>query len=372
MNEEKFMLDALKTLFENDVVSEDIKAEIEGAWNAKIQENKMQVTAELREEFAKKYEHDKSTMVEAIDSMLSERLAEEIAEFTEDRKQLAEAKAKYSVAMRENANLLKRFVSESLVKEISELRADKKAMAESYAKLEEFVVEALASEISEFNEDKKDLAETKVRLVREAKDHFNKVKTSFIEKSAALVSKTVSEHLNKEITALKEDIEVARQNDFGRKLFESFASEYANSYLNENSETAKLMKVLSLKDKQLSEAKAFATKAKNLAESINVEKQRLVESATRKEIMNDLISPLSKSQREIMTDLLESTQTAKLRSAFDKYLPTVIEGNSPAKKKAQLTEGKAITGNKNEVTNVNSRKADDSNVLDIRRLAGLN
>jgi hypothetical protein len=85
-----------------------------------------------------------------------------------------------------------------------------------------------------------------------------------------------------------------------------------------------------------------------------------------------LISPLSKSQREIMTDLLETTQTAKLRSAFDKYLPTVIEGNSPAKKKAQLTEGKAITGNKNEVTNVNSRKADDSNVLDIRRLAGLN
>jgi len=30
----------------------------------------MQVTAELREEFAKKYEHDKSTMVEAIDCEL--------------------------------------------------------------------------------------------------------------------------------------------------------------------------------------------------------------------------------------------------------------------------------------------------------------
>ena len=71
------MIDALKTLFENDVVSSEIKAEIEEAWNAKIQENKMQVTAELREEFATKYEHDKETMVEAIDNMLSERLQQQ-------------------------------------------------------------------------------------------------------------------------------------------------------------------------------------------------------------------------------------------------------------------------------------------------------
>ena len=91
------MLDALKTLFENDVVSEEVRADIEEAWNAKIKENKQQVTAELREEFAQKYEHDKQTMVEAIDTMLSERLQAEIAEFAEDRKQLAEAKAKYAM-----------------------------------------------------------------------------------------------------------------------------------------------------------------------------------------------------------------------------------------------------------------------------------
>ena len=107
------MIDALKTLFENDVVSSEIREQIEEAWDAKVQENKMQATAELREEFAQKYEHDKSTMVEAIDSLLSERLAEEIAEFAEDRKQLAEAKAKYAVAPRENAYLLKGFVAEN-------------------------------------------------------------------------------------------------------------------------------------------------------------------------------------------------------------------------------------------------------------------
>ena len=367
------MLDALKTLFENNVVSEDIRAEIEEAWNAKVTENRQNVTAELREEFARKYEHDKSAMVEAVDAMLSERLAEEIAEFAEDRKQLAEAKAKYVVAMRENASLLKNFVIEQLGKEVSELHEDQKAMSENFSKLEEFIVEALAKEIAEFHEDKKDLAETKVRLVREAKTHFAKVKQNFIERSAKAVSETVSKTLTKEIGQLKEDIEVARRNDFGRKLFEAFASEYAGSYLNEKSEIAKLMKVLDTKDKQLAEAKTFATKAKKLAESVTVEKQRLIESANREKVINELTAPLGKDQREIMTDLLESVQTAKLRSAFDKYLPAVIDGKGPAKQKAPLFEGKSVTGNRDSQSQTNvSRQADDHNVFDIKRLAGLN
>ena len=365
------MIDALKTLFENDVVSSEVRAQIEEAWDAKVNENKMQATAELREEFAQKYEHDKSTMVEAIDSMLSERLAEEIAEFAEDRKQLAEAKAKYAVAMRENTNLLRGFVAENLAAEIKELRTDKKVMAENYAKLEEFVVEALASEIAEFNEDKKDLAETKVRLVREAKSHFAKVKTNFIERSATAVSEMVGKSLKSEIATLKEDIDKARKHDFGRKIFEAFAAEYGTSYLNENSETAKLLKVLSTKDKQLLEAKTFAVKAKLLAEAANKEKSRLVESARREKIMNGLISPLGKGQREIMTDLLESVQTDRLQKSFDKYLPSVIDGNTPAKRKAILSEGTEVTGNRPE-TKTMTTKADESNVLDLRRLAGLN
>jgi hypothetical protein len=364
------MIDALKTLFENDVVSEEVRAQIEEAWEAKIRENKQAVTAELREEFASKYEHDKQTMVEAIDKMLEERLSDEIAEFAEDRKSLAEAKAKYAVKMRENADVMKAFVFDQLGKEVSELHEDQKKMAINFAKLEEFVVEALSKEIAEFYEDKKDLAETKVRLIREAKEHFNKVKTSFIEKGAKLVSETVGKTLNKEISALKEDIETARKNDFGRKLFESFASEYANSYLNEKSETAKLLKVVDVKDLQVKEANEAAEKANALVKERESEIQRINEAATREKTINGLIEPLSKDQREIMTDLLESVQTAKLNSAFDKYLPAVIDGKSPAKQKAKLNEAKEITGNRE--TNVSSKADGDDNVISIKRLAGLN
>ena len=57
------MLEALKTLFENNVISEEIKESIEKAWDARINENRAQVTQQLREEFAQRYEHDKQVMV---------------------------------------------------------------------------------------------------------------------------------------------------------------------------------------------------------------------------------------------------------------------------------------------------------------------
>lgn len=364
------MVDVLKNLFENDALSEEVRSELAEAWNAKVKENRLEVTAELREEFAKKYEHDKSTMVEAIDSLVSEKLAEEIAEFQEDRKQLAEAKAKFAVAQRKNAELMKTFVSEQLATEIKELHSDQKAMADKFVALEEFVVESLAKELAEFYEDKKDLAETKVRIVREAKEHLNTVKSNFIKKSAALVSETVSKGLTKEISALKEDIEAARENDFGRKLFEAFANEYQHSYLNEKSETQKLLKVVGAKDKQLAEAKVAAAKAIKLAESQANENKKLTESVSRKAKIDGLIAPLSIDQKEIMMDLLESVQTDKLQNQFEKYLPAVIDGKSPTKK-AVLAEAKEVTGNR-ETKNTDMTASADHNVVDIKRLAGLN
>jgi len=366
------MLDALKTLFEGNVISEEIRADIEEAWDNKLHENKMQVTAELREEFARKYEHDKQTMVESIDTMLGESLAEEIAEFQEDRKQLAEAKAKYAVAMRENADKLEGFVMEQLGTEVSELHEDQKSVAAKFEKLEEFVIEALTKEISEFYSDKKDLAETKVRLMRESRNAFDEVKKDFVKNSAQLVNRVVSESLKSELSQLKEDITIARENDFGRRLFESYQQEYVGSHLNKKSETARLLNVVSEKDAKLKEAAKAVAVAKKLSESKNTEIKLLKESMERKDKVDGLLAPLNVKQKEIMNDLLESVQTNKLETAFNKYLPAVIEGDTPkpaAGKKAQINEGTEITGNK--IINNSSTAEAEGNVVDLKRLAGL-
>jgi hypothetical protein len=364
------MLDALKNLFENNVISEEIRAEIEAAWENRIQENKDTVRSELREEFAQKYEHDKSLMIEAIDQMVSDRLESEIKEFADDRKQLAEAKAKYHVAIREHSDMLDEFLKESLAKEIAELHEDQKVMADNFSKLEEFVVESLAKEISEFAQDKKDLAETKVRLVREAKDKFAEIKSRFVEKSAKIVEATVTDTLSREIGALKEDIDAARRHDFGRKIFEAFANEYQHSYVNEKSEAAKLMKALHEKEEQLAEAQKAITDKQRIVESKEQEIARAKDDAKRVVVMNELMNPLSAKQKEIMNELLEGVQTDKLEGTFNKYLPTVLEGNTTSNRKA-LTEGTEVTGNKENTKQFSSADA-VSNVLDIRRLAGIN
>jgi hypothetical protein len=367
MSKEIHMLEVLKQLFENNVVSEEIKTSIEDAWNKRIQENRDQVTAQLREEFASKFEHEKASLVEAMDKLMTDRLAGEIAEFVEDRKQLAEAKAKYAKKMKSDAAMMKEFVIRQLKAELSELHEDQKIISSNFGKLEEFVVKKLTKELSEFAADKKEVVETKVKLVKEAKSQLDAVKANFIKRSAKIVEETVAKTLKSEIHQLKEDISSARSNDFGRRIFEAFASEYTHSYLNEKTEVAKLMNLVKKQNSALAEAKAAIEKKNVLVESKQKELARMQDLNARKEVISELLAPLSKDKREIMSNLLESVQTSKLRASYDKYLPAVLSDNSAPKQ--ALVEAKEITGNK---PNNNSNVAQvESNIVDIRRLAGL-
>jgi hypothetical protein len=362
------MLDFVKQLFENNVISEEMKSEIETAWQGKIQENRDQVTAELREEFAQKYEHDKGAMVEAVEAMLADRLQAELGELAEDRQGLIEARAKYAKKMKDDTKAMESFVLANLKKELAELHEDRKVVAGNVAKLESFIVDALAKEIAEFHSDKKDLAETKVKLVRESKAKFEAVKKDFIQRSAKIIEETVSKGLRAEMTQLREDIDAARRNDFGRRIFESFASEYAASHLNEKSETAKLLKTVAEKEAELKEAAKIVAETQKLVESREAELRIAKDMSQRKEVMSELLGPLTGDKREVMGNLLESVQTEKLRAAFDKYFPAVMNGGTPVKK--ALTEGKEITGDKAQAQKISGEEK-TAEIFDIRRLAGL-
>jgi hypothetical protein len=362
------MLDAFKQLVESGVMTEETTQVVEAAFAAKIQENREQVTAELREEFAQKYTHDKGVMVEAIDKLLSNRLTAEMSELHEDKKALAEAKARYTQRISEDAKKLEGFVIKQLGKELVEFQGDRNKVSENFAKLENFVVHALAKEIGEFATDKKDLAETKVKLVREAKSKFEDIKQAFITRSAKVVENAVTRKLTTEIKQLKEDIDSARNNDFGRKIYEAFAQEFAGSYLNEKSETSKLLKIIDKKEQELAEARNITAEKTQLVESTKREIRVTKDLMERRAVMSELLTPLGADKREIMKELLESVQTQKLNEAFDKYLPAVMEGQSRkiAPKKAMLSEGAEVTGNRESKPEVGL-----DNILDIRKLAGL-
>jgi hypothetical protein len=366
------MLDAIKPLLDSELLSEEAQQEISEAWESKLNEARETVRAELREEFAQRYEHDKTVMVEALDRMVTEGLKAELEAVAAEKQALAEDRVKFQHKMSESATKFNNFMVTKLAEEIGELRKDRKAHNQGIEKLESFVVHALAREIQEFAEDKRDVVETKVRLVAEARAKLEQLKARFVTESAKKMSNAVSTHLKVELNQLKEDIQVARENNFGRRIFEAYAAEFGATHLNEKAEVRKLHDIIEAKDAKLAEAVKFTQKAKVLVESKEREIRMIKESNQRESAMEELLAPLNEEKREIMKNLLESVQTSRLSNAFEKYLPAVLaEGTVKARK--VITESISVaTGDKSARSPDADQAADTvSNVIDLKRLAGL-
>ena len=365
------MLDAIKPLLDSELLSEEAQTEITEAWESKLNEARETVRAELREEFAQRYEHDKTVMVEALDRMVTEGLQAELTQVQAEKQALAEDRVKFQGKMKESATKFNSFMVTKLAEEIGELRRDRKMHTEGVAKLESFVVHALAREIQEFATDKQDVVETKVRLVREARKQLETLKARFVTESAKKMSNAVSTHLKAELGQLQEDIKVARENNFGRRIFEAYASEFGATHLNEKQEVRKLHDTIAAKDAKLSEAIKFAQKAKVLVESKEREVRMLKESNERESAMEELLSPLNKEKQEVMRSLLESVQTKRLAGAFEKYLPAVLEDRSAKASKVIVESLSTATGDKSARSPDADQVEEQSNVIDLKRLAGL-
>ena len=247
-----------------------------------------------------------------------------------------------------------------LSEELKELHGDRKGVHENFKKMEEFVVGALAKEIKEFHEDKKGVVETKVKLVAEAKKQMAKMKEAFITRSAKVVESAVNKKLAEELKSLKEDITAARTVNFGKKIFEAFASEYQASYLNEKSETSKMMKVVDETTLKLTDAEKALEEKQAVIESKVAESKRQADLMERKEKMAEMLNSLGKEKSEVMAQLLESVQTAKLEASFNKYLPHVMADKAVPGKAKVLSESGG-----------DRAQREDADLTNIRKLAGI-
>jgi predicted DNA-binding protein len=217
------------------------------------------------------------------------------------------------------------------------------------------------------------VVETKVRLIAGAKTKLAELQKNFVARSAELVKESITKKLESEMTQLKEDIHLARENMFGRQIFEAFASEFAVTHLNENKEIRKLQAVVAAKEQALAEARAQADSATMIVESKDKEIRIIKESTERKETISTLLKSLNKEKASVMSELLEGVQTAKLQNAFEKYLPAVLNNTATpaAQPKAMLSESRTeVTGDKTAKTN--AEYSDSINtVVEFKRLAGL-
>lgn len=406
----------LKELLENEVLSEDTKTAFLEAWNKKVQDVKSslkeEVEANVREEFARRYEQDKNNLVEAMDNMLSDAVTKHAKESYEATKALKEERVKLTKAIKETRAAYKARVSnhmktleafvlsqlkpqmesltESKVKVIKKLREHRVALNQQTVKrintLESFVVDHLKKEITDFKQDKDALVEMKVKMASEAKAKLDETKTAFIERASKLVEKTVESHLRKEMTQLKEDIRGARENIFGRRLFEAFQAEYMTSYLSEGTRVKKLSDTLKETEQKLAEATQKLSSSKTLMEQAQRRVQLSEERAQRVKALNELLKPLNRDKREVMESLLETVKTVNLKEAFRKYLPAVlnetVRGNNKNGNRQVVTESRpqekktvVHTGNRpNRI--IESAAAEDNQtqnaeIVELRRLAGI-
>lgn len=290
------MDEILQNLLSSELLSEDARAEISSKWTIAVDQYK----ANLREEVS-----------------------------LEVRSELAEQWAIESDALIEN---VEKFVSTKLAEELAELNGD----------------------IERFRDLEVEYAQKIVEEKRSMAEQLSQELDQLVDKMDAFFELRLSE----EFTELREDLEIVKQNDFGRKIFEAFATEFNKSHIDEDSIQSKLAATLAkLEDSQSTIAKLEEAHNKMIRES-KLEK---------------ILSPLSGQKREQMAFVLQNVETARLDEAYNHFINRVLKENAPAVTKTEtkktLTESTTVvTG---EAVDTASH-TQDKQLSHLRLLAGIN
>lgn len=297
------MDEILQKLLSSELLSEDAKAEISTQWKASIEQYKTTV----KEEVSMKV-----------------------------RSEIAEQWASERDALIENVET---FVSKKLEEEITELKSDIERFRDLEAEYAEKIVE-----------EKHVMAE---KLSLELDQLVDKMDAFF------------ELRLQEEFSELREDLEIVKQNEFGRKIFEAFAHEFNTSHIDEDSIQSKLSVTLAkLKDAESTISKLEESQAEMIRES-KLEK---------------ILAPLSGKKREQMKFVLSNVETPRLEEAYNNFIGRVLKEDFASEKEqpeagekaTQLTESSSVvvTGNESSETPAKQAAAGDK-YAHLKKLAGM-
>lgn len=349
------MEELLKKLLE----SELLDADTVNALKRKISEVETAAENRAAKKFEQTYAEDRQKLIAALDLMVSEGIKKTVQEFNSERKSLNKIAAQTARA----AANAEKIAEEKVARKIAAL----KIMLE----------ENLEKEIKEFRDDRRAERTAVVKVIKEAKLKASKDRDAFVKRGAVVLETIIEDMLGKKMKELTEDIKAARRNDFGRRIFETFSAEFRSTFYNENAEAKKLAKSLSEARRKISvlenKAKTVIESAKSEAVVAKRQVAKLQEQADRQRTMNKLLANLKGDARKQMKVILESQQTASLRTAYKKFLPEVLkpasrkllENRRPVEPMLELKEGNRRFG---EVVNGEP----DSELINLRIRAGLN
>jgi len=198
---------------------------------------------------------------------------------------------------------------------------------ELISKVDEFVAEALTNEIEELKGDIERFRDLEAEYALKLVEEKHKMAGEVAQELDALVDKIdqfFEMRLAAEMEELKEDIEVVKQNDFGRKIFEAYAQTYATNYVDDDSVQSKLV----VAESKLEEAEA------QLA-ALEEERNKMIREAK----MEQVLSPLTGKKREQMAMVLKNVDTGRLEESYKFFISRILkEDDSSAPAGKPLTE----------------------------------
>lgn len=347
-------------------LSVEAKKLIQEAWN----EEKADLAAEIREEMKTRYNEDLAQLTEGLDQMMTSIISEELNDVYAEKGKLVEDRVK----LRQSLSAFSDFANGVLAEEVKTMRQESKQIKESLNKFMNFSNNILAEELQDFHNEKRQLVESRVKLIAEGSRKINEARQAYIQRAAESAAQFIAESTERHLTELKTDIVEAKQNMFGRKIFEAFANEFHGKQYNESSVLRALTESVNTKENEVMATKVALEEAKQEAAEVKRQMRIMEDKQARSAIVSELTKPLTSQQKQIMESLLAATPTDRLKEDFKKYHKSVMNGtlNESAansgrsavntKAKTPLTEGKVVTGNR-ERTFINESEELDSDDL---------
>jgi hypothetical protein len=195
--------------------------------------------------------------------------------------------------------------------------------------------EFLTAEISQLKEDIDRFRDLEAEYAGKIVEARAEMAEELKEDMATLINQVDSfleERLNIEFEELREDIEEAKKDRFGRRIFEAFTNEYSVKFVDEDSLQAKLHE--------------STNQVQQLQAQLNETTQQ-TQKLLRENEISRLLTPLSGTQRDIMETLLKTSPDHMLESTYNTYIGRVIVENvtsSSEKEDKVLAEGSVQLG----------------------------
>ncbi len=261
---------------------------------------------------------DKNVLNAVLDNeLLTDEVRSQIKEAIDSAKEEAAAKAKaeYDAA-------IEVAISEAREETEAQVRADlatkfieeRDVLAKS---LDEKVAEWLSNELEELKEDIAAFRDLEVEKALELEEEKEKLAEQFAEEREALIAKLdefVQAQMAVEMEELAEDIQIVKENTFGRQVYEAFSHCFHESFINEGALGPSAQEKI-----------REAEEAKTDSDDRVLELEEELSNFKRERELERILSPLSGKRKAVMETLLTRVETEKFGEIYEKMLPKVLD-----------------------------------------------